>query len=276
MAELEIVERADDMSAGPAEGLAALLEVSTPGADLGLPIGWHWCYLMDRPRQSDLGPDGHPAMGTIPRPPGSGRRRMFAGGLITTLKPLLLGTPAVRRASVAAVTEKVGSTGPFTVVSLLHEIEQNETVVLQERQDLVYRPDAPLDLSAHLGHGTSPKNRAEGDWEVPVSNTLLFRYSALTYNSHRIHYDAEYSRDVEGYPALVVHGPLQILAMAEHVRRRFSDAEWTAAKFEYRLVSPLLIGQGMVVRSTETSDGFVSSVHADDGRVTARGTYTLS
>jgi 3-methylfumaryl-CoA hydratase len=274
MADTEFIERSELLIPGAAEGLAGLLGVSPANALDGLPLLWHWCYLLERPSQQDLGVDGHPVRGTIPRPPGPGRRRMWAGGRVASLRPLHLGEIARRRTSVTAVTEKTGRSGSFTVMSVRHEIHQRDEMVIEERQDVVYRPDAPLDFTNHSWRGSAPSQRREGDWEVDVTDTLLFRFSALTYNAHRIHYDRAYARDVEGYPSLVVHGPLQVVLMAEAVRRRLTGQCWLPATFDYRLVSPLLQGQGMVVRASAEEGGRLrTTVHADDGRVTAQGMY---
>ncbi|RSN26042.1 mesaconyl-C4 CoA hydratase [Amycolatopsis sp. WAC 01416] len=253
---------------GPAEALAALLDVEMPDLDSdGLPLLWHWFYLLDRPAQADLGQDGHPVRGTIPAPPEPGRRRMWAGGRVRTLGRLRCGLSATRHTEVLSVREKQGRTGRLTFVVTGHKIVQDGEVVVEEEQDIVYRDAAsrPVEVAT----GEPEVSAAEDEWAIDVSPTLLFRFSALTYNAHRIHYDRDYARDVEGYPGLLTHGPLQALAMAEAARRQGSGGRLA---FDYRLVSPLFDHQGMVVLAEAGSDETVTAVRDRHGRRTATGT----
>jgi 3-methylfumaryl-CoA hydratase len=245
-----------------------------------LPLLWHWLYLLDRPATADLGPDGHPVRGTIPAPPEPGRRRMWAGGRVRRDAALRCGEPATRRTTVARSVDKQGRSGPMTFVTALHQISQGGRVVLEEEQDIVYRAAAQASGStpsaADDGERETPGPSAPGDWEVETPVALLFRFSALTYNGHRIHYDREYARDVEGYPGLVVHGPLQALLMTEAVRRR-GPAVGTGTRFEYRLVAPVFDFDGLVVATEPaTSDGpdaVDTSVRSRSGTTTATGLF---
>ncbi|KFU78010.1 3-methylfumaryl-CoA hydratase [Amycolatopsis lurida] len=247
------------LQSGPAEALASLLDVELPDLDRdGLPLLWHWFYLLDRPAQADLGPDGHPLRGTEP-----GRRRMWAGGRVRTLGPLRCGLPAERKTEVLSTQEKQGRTGRLTFVVTGHKIVQGGEVVVEEEQDIVYRDAASGQADAPVEAPEVPV--ADDEWAIDVSPTLLFRFSALTYNAHRIHYDRDYARDVEGYPGLLTHGPLQALAMAEAARRRGSGGR---RAFDYRLVSPLFDHQGMIVRADDTG----TAVRDRHGRRTATGT----
>jgi 3-methylfumaryl-CoA hydratase len=258
------VERTEHLAPEPALALAALLGVPVPDLDLGLPALWHWVHLLDRPAQSDLGPDGHPVTGTVPAPPAPGRRRMWAGGRVSVLGPLRCGEPATRHSGVLSTTDKQGRTGALTFVTVGHRVSQRGRVVVDERQDIVYREAVPLPPVAD-----GPVQPVEeGEWVVDVTPTLLFRFSALTYNAHRIHYDRDYARDVEGYPGLLTHGPLQALAMAEAARARGLGG---ACTFDYRLVSPLFDHQGMVVSATPEGGTAVRDRH---GRRTATATMT--
>jgi 3-methylfumaryl-CoA hydratase len=251
-----MVERTEMVTPEPAQALGALLDVPVPDLERsGLPLLWHWLYLLDRPAQADLGPDGHPVRGAVPEPPGPGRRRMWAGGRVRTWGALLCGEPATRSSAIRSVLEKNGRSGPLTFIVVGHQIHQRGRLVVDEEQDLVYRAGSSL---AAPDDG-EPVPAAEGEWQIDVSPTLLFRFSALTYNAHRIHYDRDYARDVEGYPGLLTHGPLQALAMAEAARAR----EIPGDLFEYRLVSPLFDHQGMIVTPTAVRD-----LH---GRQTATG-----
>jgi 3-methylfumaryl-CoA hydratase len=273
----EVMERTEVLLPGPARALGSLLDVPVPdlGRGAGLPLLWHWMYLLDRPAQADLGPDGHPVRGTVLAPPGPGRRRMWAGGLVRTSGPLRCGEPATRRSRVQSVQDKPGRSGPLTLCVVHHQIMQRGRVVIDERQDIVYRtavsPAGQPAVPAGEGSAIQP---ADGKRSITISPILLFRFSALTYNAHRIHYDRDYARNVEGYPGLVTHGPLQALAMAEAARATgHRDGEPDAGlSFDYRLTSPLFDYQGMVVSATSELDATVTAVRDIHGRQTAAGT----
>ncbi|HEY6747055.1 MAG TPA: mesaconyl-C4 CoA hydratase [Mycobacteriales bacterium] len=242
----------------PGRALAGLLGVPAPGADL--PPLWHWVHLLDRPAQADLGPDGHPVRGAVLTPPAPGRRRMWAGGRVRVLGSVHIGLEATRDSAVTATVEKEGRSGPLTIVTVTHEISQYGLTVVVDEQDIVYRgPSGSLPVAPAPEVPPAP-----GEWEIETSPTLLFRFSALTYNGHRIHYDREFARS-EGYPGLVVHGPLQALAMAWLLRPRGQGT------FSYRLLSPLCEGQGM--RVSATPDG-TAAVRDRTGRQTATAHWT--
>jgi len=290
----DVIERTETLAAEPAYALGGLLGVPVPdlGGGAGLPLLWHWVYLLDRPAQADLGPDGHPVRGVLPVPPAPGLRRMWAGGRVRGSGVLRCGEPATKLTRVLSMTDKVGRTGPMKFVVVGQQIVQRDQVVVDEEQDVVYREADTADTAAASADGLadgSPGSDApdapvipagDGEREIPVSPTLLFRFSALTYNAHRIHYDRDFARDVEGYPGLLTHGPLQALAMAEAARAAGgADAAGPAGHageryFEYRLVSPLFDHQGMIV-STAAGDGATTAAVRDRyGRQTARGTLS--
>jgi 3-methylfumaryl-CoA hydratase len=251
-----MIERTEVLQPEPAVALARLFDVDLPDLESdGLPLLWHWVYLLDRPRQADLGPDGHPVRGIVPA---RGRRRMAAGGRVTRTAPLVVGRAATRRTEIVSTTDKTGRSGPLTFVVVRHTISQDGEVKVVEEQDIVYRDAAPAPAPAATPVPLEADERA-----FPVDPTVLFRFSALTYNAHRIHYDRDYAREVEGYPGLVVHGPLQALAMAEAVRGTGA----TATAIDYRVIAPLFDHQGLVVRAT--SGG--ASVRDHSGRITATG-----
>jgi 3-methylfumaryl-CoA hydratase len=264
-----VVERTEVLVPGPAEGLAGLLGVPVPDLDAGLPLLWHTVYLLDRPREDVLGADGHPVEGGMPAPPGPGLRRMFAGGRVRTSGVLRCGERATRRTRVVGTVEKSGRTGPLTFVTVAHEISQGGAVVVTEEQDIVYRPPAAT-VDRPLLDPVEAPTPSPADWKVSPTATLLFRYSALTYNAHRIHYDRDYARDVEGYPGLVVHGPLQALLMAEATRREQVGPPADQV-FSYRLLAPLFAGDALTVRVAHEDDGHITSVHDATGRRTAAG-----
>jgi 3-methylfumaryl-CoA hydratase len=175
-----------------------------------------------------------------------------------------------------ASQRKAGRSGTFTVVSVAHHISQRGAIVLEERQDIVYRD--PLDAAVSQSDEESlgqPVPAVAGEWSVPVSPTLLFRFSALTYNAHRIHYDRDYARQEEGYPGLVTHGPLQVMAMAEAVRRHRGGVR-VGETFDYRLVSPLFEHQACIVGMSEDQAGVETWVRDEYGRRTARGRVSRS
>jgi 3-methylfumaryl-CoA hydratase len=266
----EVIQVTELITPGPAQALAGLLGGPGPGPQGELPLLWHWVYLLDRPPQAVLGPDGHPARGGIPVPPGPGLRRMFAGGRVSRHGPLRLGAEATRRTWQASSARKQGRSGSLHFVTVRTEISQGGQVVITEDQDLVYRepgPPAPA-RSAEFSPASSGQPPSDGhrDRVVHVDPVLLFRFSALTYNAHRIHYDREYARG-EGYPGLVVHGPLQALLMAELARPQLA----ALCEYSYRLVAPLFEDQGLVVSAAPEGETVSVSCRDGAGRVTASG-----
>jgi len=270
----EVREVTELITSGPAEALSGLLGVEgTPFVEM--PLLFHWVYLLDRPPTVALGPDGHQAVGGMPVPPGAGLRRMFAGRAWRH-GALRVGAEATRRTWQASSVVKEGRTGPLRFVTVRTEISQGGQVVVSEEQDLVYREpavsgEAPAPASAGaVRPAMAPAGAVvagDGDWVVKVDPVLLFRYSALTYNAHRIHYDRDYARS-EGYPGLLVHGPLQALLMAELARR---SGVTLPSEYSYRLVSPLYDDQGLVVSAVPDGDAMRVSCRDAAGRVTATG-----
>jgi 3-methylfumaryl-CoA hydratase len=172
--------------------------------------------------------------------------------------------------------EKAGRSGTFTVVTVAHEISQRGEVVVEERQDIVYRqPSKAVPPPSDDASSGQPVPAAPWEWGVPISPTLLFRFSALTYNAHRIHYDRDYARQEEGYPALVTHGPLQVMAMAEAMRRQRGGLRVGEA-FDYRLISPLFENQGCIVGTSDVEAGVETWVRDRTGRRTAQGRVSRS
>ena len=275
-------ERTETLLPEPARALGALLGVPVPdlASGEGLPLLWHWVYLLDRPAQADLGADGHPLRGTLSPSPGPGSRRMWAGGCVRASGPLRCGEPATKHSRVLSVQEKQGRTGLLTFIAVGHQIVQHGRVLIDEQQDIVYREAVPLTGQAPTGQAPAPAQEgpvvppAAGEWAIEVSPTLLFRFSALTYNAHRIHYDRDYARDVEGYPGLLTHGPLQALAMAEAARTAGYPVgqPGECLTFDYRLTAPLYDQQGMVVSAAAEEGVTATAVRDLYGRQTATGT----
>lgn len=225
---------ADDLHPFPAQALASALDHGAPikAGDV-LPPSWQWMYFLDTPAASSTGPDGHPKLGEF-LPPAPLPRRMWAAGAMQIERPLRLGQIALRKSVIRSVDAKSGKSGSLVFVTLDHSISQNEQVCVREEQNLVYRelPSGP----APLAPGEAAPMDADWSRSITPDPVLLFRYSALTYNSHRIHYDRHYAVEREFYPALVVHGPLLATLLLDLVKANLPDAAITA--FQFRAVRP--------------------------------------
>jgi len=237
------VERTRRVDPWPAEAFAGLIDTpSPPPLGLGdpLPPMWHWFTVLDHPNQSEIGVDGHPADGPF-LPPIPGRRRMFAGGRLRQDAPIPVGAELSSRSSVAGVSVKSGRSGDLAFVTTRHELAVNGVTVGVEEQDIVYRsePDGAAPRPAPRPEMGGPGPTGPWRLELVTDPVLLFRFSALTYNGHRIHYDRPYATQVEGYPDLVVHGPLLALLALELPRLHAPDR--TVRAFDYRLVLPAFV-----------------------------------
>ncbi|MER6162646.1 hypothetical protein ABT147_45435 [Streptomyces sp. NPDC001868] len=265
----------DPLSPGPAAALSAVLDLpgTVAGAGDPLPPLWHWLHFLTWPAQRDLGADGHPLNGNF-LPPLPHRRRMWAGGRCEITEPLRLGEPAERVSGLASVTAKEGRTGEMLFVTERREFRQHGRTCLVEEQDIVYRSGRPAgQYPATIDESTVP--HPDDPWLLPLrpDPALLFRFSALTANAHRIHYDAPYCRDEEGYPGLVVHGPLLAVLMLELARRHAPDRR--VRSLEYRLRRPVFGGEPLVVCGTPTDDGAALRVATgrEDRHATAEVTF---
>jgi len=220
---------------------------------------WHWLYFLETHRQSELSPDGHAKLGGF-LPPVPLPRRMWAGGRFEFHRPLRVGETVTRISRIADVQEKKGRSGTLIFVVVRHEIGNTEGIALTEEQDLVYRAHAkPGDPAS------APQTAPAGAlWErvVQPDDVLLFRYSALTFNGHRIHYDRRYATETEGYPGLVVHGPLIATLLLDLLRRHMPEAD--VARFEFRAVSPLFDTSSFTLCGKLESDGKTISLWATD------------
>lgn len=221
----------------PARGAAfqvALGEVATIRAGSALPPFFHQLYFWTPRPPAGLGRDGHPKVGGGIIPDMGLPRRMWAGGRLKFAHPLVAGEPAERVSRLEQAARKTGRSGPLAFVTLRHEIRQGGRVCLTEWQDLVYRQDpdpaAPRPVPPKARRDETERR------EMTYSSTLLFRYSALTFNGHRIHYDLDYAREVEGYDGLVVHGPL----LAQQLMLMACDLLGPLGEFAFRASSPLM------------------------------------
>lgn len=223
-----------DLIAGtPAEALAATFNHGRSSYEEGVPLPgpWIWLYFLPRAPMSDVGPDGHPKRGGF-LPPVDLPRRMWAGSRMAFHKPVRIGDIAERRSTILRVEEKAGRSGALVFVTVQHDISVGGELAIRDEHDIVY---------VGIPEQFAPPPRVDlppVDWSerVTADPVLLFRYSALTFNGHRIHYDRQYCLDVEHYPGLVVHGPLQASLLFDAAIRRNPDRE--ARSFEFRAVRP--------------------------------------
>jgi 3-methylfumaryl-CoA hydratase len=240
--QVEITRRVDPWSA---EAFAGLIGTPPPRPGNSLPPLWHWFTLLDHPAQSEIGADGHPAEGPF-LPPIPGRRRMFAGGRLRQHAPIPIGAQLTSRSGVAGMSVKSGRSGELAFVTVRHELIVDGRGVGSEEQDIVYRSEPDGAAPRALTPPETGVPEPEGAWrsELATDPVLLFRFSALTYNAHRIHYDRPYATQVEGYPDLVVHGPLLALLALELPRVHAPDRVVRA--FDYRLVRPAFVPSRIV------------------------------
>jgi 3-methylfumaryl-CoA hydratase len=237
-----------------------------PGPEGEAPLALHWCLAPPIAPMNALGPDGHPAKGDF-LPPVPLPRRMWAGGRIETLAPLHAGDLVTRRSTIGDVTAKEGRTGALCFVAVHHEVSTPRGLALRERHDIVYREASSLPAAAPAANAAPEP--ADLVWEVEASPTLLFRYSALTFNGHRIHYDQTYATAEEGYAGLVVHGPIQATLMLNIAA---TLAGTTTLALDYRGLSPLIAGGRFLVKARRNADGSIRTwTEGDDGRLRMEG-----
>ena len=251
----------DDITAAPVRALSATLDRddAQPGTGTELPPLWHWLYFLPHHRQSEIGPDGHAKRGGF-LPPVPLPRRMWAGGRLQWHQPLRVGD-AVRRVSrIESVTHKSGRSGDLVFVLVKHEVHNAGGLAITEEHDIVYRaaaqPGDPVPQPAPADQG-APWQR-----EIVPDDVLLFRYSALTFNGHRIHYDRRYVTQVEGYPGLIVHGPLIATLLVDLVRRQRPDAH--LASFSFKAVRPTFDLNPFSVHGRPSGDGASVELWASD------------
>ena len=256
--------RDDVATAAPLRGLAATLDRETPfEAGDEVPPLWHWTYFLPSPTTSQLGVDGHPKKGGF-LPPIALPRRMWAGSRIQFLRPLRVGDAISRRSTVVDIVTKDGRTGPLYFVKVRHEVQTAGATAILEEQDIVYRQPP----SAAASTTTPAKAPVDAIWRrrIEPSPVLLFRYSALTFNSHRIHFDRPYAEQEEGYRGLVVHGPLQAALMLNLASAKLGRVP---ARFDYRCVAPLFAGPSFGVGVDAVSA--TARIIRHDGTTTAEG-----
>ena len=229
-------QRSDDVTATPVAALSATLDrddpAPLPGTDL--PPLWHWLYFTPLARHSEIGPDGHPKRGGF-LPPVPLPRRMWAGGRLEFHHPLRVGDEITRHSRIAGVDIKHGRSGSLVFVTVRHEVHNAQGLAIGEEHDIVYR-DAPAAGAVPPPPQAAPTDESFSRLITP-DPVLLFRYSALTFNGHRIHYDRPYVTEVEGYPGLIVHGPLIATLLLDLLRRQRPDVQ--VKRFSFKALRPV-------------------------------------
>ena len=264
----------DDISPAVAAAAAATFDQDPQCACAGnvLPPLWHWFYYLPKASQSMLGSDGHPLRqenGFLP--PIAYPRRMFAGARLRWNRPLVIGRPARREAVIDNIVMKSGRTGGLAFVTVKCGIFQGDDLCIEEEQDIVYRepgPTMPAPASVEL------PSVPDGAWsrEVVPSTRMLFRFSSLTFNAHRIHYDRPYAMNEEGYPGLVVHGPLTAILLLRLVRDNTSRA---ITSFRFRSRAPLFDLAPFRLLGTVSDDRVELEAKGPDGKTSMAATAEL-
>ena len=245
--------------------------IGMPQSDIvegaALPPLWHWLYFLSGEPSTALGGDGHPARGGF-LPPVTLPNRMWAGGQLEFHASVPFDAPVEKRSTVVSVDHKEGRSGELVFVKVEHQLLHNETKVLTEYHDIVYK-------------GASRTGTASTSAEMPIAqhsrrimpdSTMLFRYSALTFNGHRIHYDADYCRDIEGYPNLVIHGPLNATLLAGFAQEVSGHP---LKQFRYRGLKPAILGNELSINAAQDGDQLVLWVALPDGSVSMRAEATF-
>lgn len=267
-------KRSDQVTLAPVAALSATLDRDDPPPRPGdaLPPLWHWLYFLPIHRQSELGSDGHAKRGEF-LPPVPLPHRLWGGNRLEFHHPLHIGETLTRVSRIASVTRKEGRTGPLMFVTVRHEIANSQWIALTEEHDIVY-----VDHSKAANSRPAPQpapTRYAWERTIHPNDVLLFRYSALTFNPHRIHYDRRYATEMEGYPGLVVHGPLIATLLLDLLRRGLPQAQVVKAGF--RVMSPLFDNAPFSVRGQPEDDGTTIRLWAQDaaGGLSAEATATL-
>ncbi|WP_085981031.1 MaoC family dehydratase N-terminal domain-containing protein [Rhodopseudomonas sp. B29] len=261
----------DIVTAQLVRGLRAtlFLDIGKPQAGDAAPFTAHWCLGQPVYPMDQLGPDGHPARGGF-LPPVPLPRRMWAGGELTFIDALKVGDEVTRTSTIGDVQIKQGSTGTLCFVTVNHEITTPRGVAIRDRQDIVYRDvPPPSPAPAPAAKPAAPPPAAQHRETHLADPVLLFRYSALTFNGHRIHYDRDYVTKVEGYPGLIVHGPMQAALLVEFAAKLKGAAPKT---FAYRGVQPLFDGAEFSVNANAAGDKLELWTANADGVPTMKAT----
>lgn len=262
----------DQVTLAPLKALAATLDRNDPPPQPGDAVApcWQWLYFLPLHPLSAIGVDGHPRRGGF-LPPVPLPRRMWAGSRIEFRRALQAGTAITRTSQIADVSAKQGRTGPLVFVRVHHEIADAQGVAIVEDQDIVYRG---MPQAGEVAKPQSARTDEQFSRRITPDPVLLFRYSALTFNGHRIHYDRTYAMGEEGYPGLVVHGPLLATLLIDQLRREY-PAAWVKS-FDFKAMSPLFDTASFEVCGR--LDGNVASLWArgPEGQLAMQATATLA
>ena len=263
-------QRHDRLNLSAVRAMAATLDLeSAPAAGSPLPPGWQWLFFNPAVRRSELGVDGHPARGGF-LPPITLPRRMWAGSRVRYLLDLQVEAEATRHSKILNIQNKSGKSGELCFITLEHTTRCDGEACIVEEQDLVYREATP---SGGAPAVTPKRYDGVAQWSRPVEPdpTLLFRYSALTFNGHRIHYDQAYARDEEGYPDLVVQGPLTATLLQNFAVEQAGGRRLTA--FDFRGVSPLFVDRPFTLEGLEEDSNTLSLwARGPDGQLATSAT----
>ena len=269
----------DSITTAPLRALSATLDRddAPPAPGSVVPPLWHWLYFLPHARQSEIGPDGHPRRGGF-LPPVPLPRRMWAGGRLRwdSGNALQVGQEVERISTIQSVKHKAGRSGELLFVQVEHQFRNARGVALTEEHDIVYRPLAQPGEAAPVPQKPPLVGQAAWSRTIVPDDVLLFRYSALTFNGHRIHYDRQYVTQVEGYPGLIVHGPLIATLLVDLVRRSVPGAQLVS--FAFKAVRPTFDLHAFSVHGTPSADGKTIELWAQDheGWLTMQATATLA
>ncbi|MBV8850711.1 MAG: MaoC family dehydratase N-terminal domain-containing protein [Methylobacteriaceae bacterium] len=249
-----------------AEELRVTLDRDGPPPRAGdpCPLAIHWCLAPPMVPQSRLGPDGHPARGDF-LPPVPLPRRMWAAGRLEFFDALRVGDAVERHSKIGDVNVKEGRSGRLCFVAVDHELSTPRGLALKERHDIVYRDAPSADAKPSAPVGEEAPRKAQWSETKVADAVMLFRYSALTFNGHRIHYDRQYVTEVEGYPGLIVHGPLQATLLIEYAATIRGAGPKT---FSFRALNPLFDGQQFTLNAAESAGGLDLWIAGPGGRAT--------
>jgi 3-methylfumaryl-CoA hydratase len=266
-------EASDVVTVQLVKGLRATLfqEVGEPKSGDAAPFTVHWCLAQPVFPMSMLGPDGHPTRGGF-LPPVPLPRRMWAGGELEFLDPLRVGDEAKRTSRISDIAVKTGSTGTLCFVSVEHLVTTPRGIAIRERQDIVYRDMDGAPVGTPKAPPPPPPPTAKHREAHLADPVLLFRYSALTFNGHRIHYDRDYVTKVEGYPGLIFHGPLQAAFIVELAAKLHGGTP--PKKFSYRGVQPLFEGSEFSVNANDNGGSMELWTANSEGQPTMKGAAT--
>jgi 3-methylfumaryl-CoA hydratase len=255
-----------------ARAMAATLDrARAPAEGEPLPPGWHWLYFPELPRPGELGPDGHQKRGGF-LPPIPLPRRMWAGNRLRFHRPLVVGERATRRSVIERIEEKQGRAGALAFVTVHHRYEGARGLALEEWHDIVYRAAPAAGAAPPPAEGAPAKAHWRRD--ITPDEVMLFRYSALTFNGHRIHYDYPYVTNTEGYDGLIVHGPLTATLLLDLVARE--APEQRIAQVRFRALRPLFAGRALTLEAAPENGAIEAWALDADGHAAMRAHIELS